>query len=166
MFTLSSTRFNNDTWKENVTFREKNKLKGCIYCSPQNMSTKIGLNSLVFIIEMNNSNNEIEGIGLVKNNPITNKAGIYETLNFNRYIFIGEYRVSRETIMRYNPCIIQSLDYILFKEKTHLKRGAGMTTVPEKLLKHRNCQGLNIKKEIKELFIQHFSKSIKIPEEV
>ena len=34
-----------------------------------------------------------------------------------------------------------------------------MTTVPEKLLIHRNCQGINIKKEIKELFVRHFSKS-------
>ena len=160
MFTLSSTRFNNDTWNENSIFREKNKLQGCIYCSPQSMSVKIGLNSMVFIIEMNNSKNEIEGIGLVKNNPITNKAGIYQVLNFNRYIFVGEYRLNRDVIMRYNPVIVQVLDYILFKEKTHLKRGAGMTTVPEKLLNHPNCHGINIKKEIKELFVRHFSKPI------
>jgi hypothetical protein len=33
------------------------------------MSPKIYLNSPVFVIEMNNSTNKIEGIGLIKNKP-------------------------------------------------------------------------------------------------
>lgn len=155
---FASTRFNNDTWNENQRFRERNKLSGCIYCSPQTMSAKIDWGLIVFIVEMNNSTNMIEGIGIVKNKPITEKGGIYETLNFNRYIFIGEYRINRDILIRYQPKIVEALDHILFKEKTHLKRGAGITRIPEKLLNHRICEGIDIKKVIKELFIQQFSK--------
>lgn len=157
MFTLSSTRFNNDTWNENESFRKKNGLQGCIYCSPLSMSHKIPLDSHVFIVEMNNTKNEIEGIGLVKNNPITNKPGIYTDLHFSRYIFIGKYRLNRDVILRHHPALIEALDYVLFKEKTHLKRGSGMTTIPEKLLNHPKCNGINIKKEINELFILYFT---------
>ena len=159
MIILASTRFNNDTWNENHNFRTKNNLPGCIYCSPQNMSCKIELGAIVFVVEMNNTKNEIEGIGLIQNTPITEKAGIYETRNFNRYIFVGDYRINRDIIIRYHPNIVQALDHILFKEKTHLKRGAGMTQIPEKLLNHQVCQGINIKKEIKDMFIRHFSKN-------
>lgn len=156
---LASTRFNNDTWNENQRFREKNNLHGCIYCSPQTMSAKIEWGSIVFIVEMNNSTNEIEGIGIVKNKPITERGGIYETLNFNRYVFIGEYRINRDVLIRYQPKIVEALDHILFKEKTHLKRGCGITRIPEKLLKHRICEGIDIKKEISRVFIQQFSKT-------
>ena len=55
MFTLATTRFNNFTWLENERIRNNSNYKGCIYCAPQQMSPKIELNSLVFIIEMNNS---------------------------------------------------------------------------------------------------------------
>ena len=160
MIILSSTRFNTQTWDENCRFREKNKLNGCIYCSPQSMPAKIDIGATVFVVEMNNSTNEIEGIGLIKNRPITNKSGIYEERHFNRYVFVGEYRINRDVLLRYNSQLVHSLDHILFKEKTHLKRGCGMTTIPEKLLKHDICQQMNIKMEIRNLFILQFSEKI------
>jgi hypothetical protein len=124
------------------------------------MPVKIDIGATIFVVEMNNSKNEIEGIGLIKNRPITNKSGIYEERQFNRYVFIGEYRINRDVLLRYNTQLVHSLDHILFKEKTHLKRGCGMTTIPEKLLKHEICQQMNIKMEIRNLFILHFSEKI------
>jgi hypothetical protein len=115
------------------------------------------LDALVFVIEMNNSLNKIEGIGLVRNKAIVNKGyKIHSERNYNRYIFNGKYRIGREELERINPKINIILDYILFKEKTHLKRGIGFTTVPEKLLNHTKCEGIDLKNEIKIIFIRAF----------
>jgi len=56
-----------------------------------------------------------------------------------------------------NSKLIEVLDYILFKEKTHLKRGIGFTTIPEKLLNHEKCKDFNIKNEVKNLFVRVFT---------
>ena len=37
-----------------------------MYCCPSELSPKIPYNTPVFVIEMNNSTNKIEGIGLIK----------------------------------------------------------------------------------------------------
>lgn len=151
-----TTRFNNETWEENQKYRMKTSTP-CMYGSTQEMSPKIIHNSIVFMIEMNNSKNQIEGIGLIRNNPLLDKYyKIYETGNFNRYIYKSNYHIDRETLMRYNEKIVKALDYVLFKEKTHQKRGDGHTKVSEKLLKHKMCDGIDIKKEIKCIFIDIF----------
>jgi len=159
MITLVSTRFNNETFLENMNYREKEKIN-CIYCSPQPMSPKIPIDCLVFVVEMNNSTNQIEGIGLIKNKYETNKYDVYETRNFNRYIFKGDYRVSRDEILRndMNQTLVELFDVILFKGYTHMKRGAGFTLIPEKLLKHPLCENRNILKWIQSIFIEKFSK--------
>lgn len=160
MLTIVSTRFNDFTWDENVNYRRKNNINGCSYGAPYMMSPKIELDSLVFVIEMNNSNNKIEGIGLVRNKASLDKHYmIHSERNYNRYSFHGKYRVNRDEIERTKPQIIIILDYILFKEKTHLKRGIGFTTVPEKLLRHPKCNGIDLNNEIKDLFINLFGSS-------
>ena len=52
------------------------------------------------------------------------------------------------------------LDEILFKGYTHSKRGSGLTKIPEKVLKLDICEGIDIKKEIKNVFIYHFKDKI------
>jgi hypothetical protein len=49
------------------------------------------------------------------------------------------------------------LDNLLFKGKTHLKRGSGITTITEKLLNNDRSEGLDIKSIIKDIFINIFS---------
>ena len=156
MYTLVSTRFNNDTWRENGEYRLKHDYK-CIYSDQQKMSPKILEDSLVFIVEMNNDKNQIEGIGLIKNKPIFDRYyKIYDIGNFNRYTFKSNYYLSREELLQYNEILVQIFDYILFKEKTHMKRGAGYTTIPEKLLNHQKCEKINLKQEIKNIFLLNF----------
>ena len=72
MFTVVSTRFNTETYQENKEYRTKNNMGifACIYCAPQPMSPKIVPESLVFVIEMNNTINQVEGIGLIQNIPL------------------------------------------------------------------------------------------------
>jgi hypothetical protein len=157
MFTIVSTRFNNETWEQNVNFKKKYNYSGCIYGVPQPMSNKIELNSPVFVVEMNNSINKIEGIGLLKNNIYLDKYyKVYDAGDYNRYIFKGKYHINRDTLVILNLKLVELLDYILFKEKTHLKRGIGFTTIPEKLLNHKKCSDFDIKKELKNLFVRVF----------
>jgi hypothetical protein len=121
------------------------------------MSTKIPYDMPVFVIEMNNSNNQIVGIGLIKNRPVNDRYyKVHEDANHNRYIYIGKYYLSREFIMLSNPFLVEILDHILFKGKTHSKRGIGLSLLPEKVLKMDICKENDVKKEIKDLFVCHF----------
>jgi len=164
MIFFVTTRFTDDTWRENYNYRlklsenDQNNANECIYGSPQEMSPKIFGNSIVFVIEMNNTQNKIIGIGLIKNKPLLNKYyKIYNDCNYNRYVYKSRYHIDREKLIQYNENLVKSLDHILFKEKTHLKRGCGFTTIPEKLIKHPICNNLNIKKEIQNIFIRVFN---------
>lgn len=160
MFTIVTTRYNNETWKEAITYRSRRGLS-CIYGPPTRLSPTIDLNSPVFVIEMNNDINEIMGIGLIKNKLITDKVyKIYQDTNCNRYIYIGDYHLSREILEDYNPELVYILDNILFKGYTHSKRGSGLTKIPEKVLKLDICQDVDIKKEIKNIFTYHFREKI------
>jgi hypothetical protein len=103
---------------------------------------------------MNNSKNRIEGIGLIRNRTHVDRYyKIYHEGNYNRYIYQSKYHIFREQILEHNEKLVKILDYILFKEKTHLKRGSGFTSIPEKLLKHPICENIELKKELRELFI-------------
>jgi len=158
MVYLVSTRFNNETWEQNVDFKKKYNYTGCIYGVPNPMSPKIYVDEPVFVVEMNNSQNKIEGIGLVKNNiRLDNHYKIYHAGNYNRYVFKGKHYLSRMELLNINKDLIDTLDYILFKEKTHLKRGMGFTTIPEKLLNNEKRLVKDIKGEIKNIFIRVFS---------
>jgi hypothetical protein len=159
---ILSTRFSNSTWNENISYRNKTDIR-CIYGSPQEMSPRILYDSVVYIVEMNNSTNKIEGIGMVKNHPCADKYySIYSDGNYNRFIYKSDYYLDRETIMRYNIVLVEALDYILFKEKNHLKRGIGFTTITQKIINNKNHEKyklLDIQKiilVIKNCFIQEY----------
>jgi hypothetical protein len=156
---ILTTRFNTDTWNENCLYREREKV-GCIYGSPFILKHKIEPNSLLFIIEMNNSLNRIEGIGLIKNNAhiCDNKCSIYDIGNYNRYVYKGSIRVDRDTLIIYNRSLVEVLDYILFKGKSHLKRGTGFMKITEKFFQKEECRLIgeenDFKKEITIIFKQ------------
>lgn len=160
MFTVVTVRYNNETWEANKNYRERKSIS-CIYASPCKIAENIDLNSPVFVIEMNNSINKITGIGLIKNKFVTDKVyKIQQDSNYNRYIYLGEYHISREIIDDYNPLLVYVLDEILFKGYTHSKRGSGITKIPEKVLKSELCDEIDIKKEIRNIFVHHFKDRI------
>ena len=157
MFTVVTGRFNSETIIPNYEYRKRHNLK-CIYCCPSRLSPKIPHESLVFVIEMNNTTNMIEGIGLIKNKfDLTKYYKVHSDPNSNRYIYIGNYFMDRKTIYDINSQLVYILEQILFKGKTHSKRGSGLTTIPEKVLKLYICKDINIKNDIKQLFIRCFS---------
>ena len=160
MLTVVTGRYNDETWEATTRYRERKNL-ACIYAPPHRLAETIDLNSPVFVIEMNNSKNQIMGIGLIKNKLVTDKVyKVQEDSNCNRYIYIGEYHISREILDDYNPQLVYVLDEILFKGYTHSKRGSGLTRIPEKVLKLDICENMDIKKEIKNIFIYHFKDKI------
>jgi disulfide oxidoreductase YuzD len=132
-----------------------------MYCCPSELSPKISYNIPLFVIEMNNQKNQIEGIGLIKNKYETNKYyKVHTDGNNNRYTYIGKYFIDRETLDDYNSELVYVLDEILFKGYTHSKRGSGLTIFPEKVLKSEVCEGINVKKDIKDIFIYHFREKL------
>jgi hypothetical protein len=147
---LASTRFNNDTWEENNSYRIRKNID-CIYGIRQKIKESVPLNSYLFVLEMNNSKNRIEGIGLIKNMILFDKHyHIYENGDFNRYIYKGDYWIDQLEI---SEELLNVFHTILFKGYTHLKRLPGITIVPEKLLKHEICIHIDILYEIKKYFI-------------
>ena len=126
------TRFNNQTWRENKAWREKNDFKGCIYNSPVSLKNNIPIMSDVYIIEMNNQENRIEGIGKIKNKIFVDRRyKIYSDNNYNRYTYKGKKRIDRESILdRESISTIEKLEQLLFKGKAHLKRGQGISKIP------------------------------------
>ena len=153
--TLVSSRFNDSTWSQNQVYRAKHKC--CCYSAPAPMSAKIPNESLVLVVEMNNTQNRIEGVGLIRNSPLLDRYyKTYDYFDYNRYFYKSNYHVSREKLQEYNPILVDVLDHILFKEKTHMKRGSGFTTIPPKLLNHERCNGFDIKKEIRRVFLSTY----------
>ena len=76
---IVTTRFNNETWKQNEEFRKHHKSFGCIYGTPDQVSTQYKEKAVMFVLEMNNSENKIMGIGMVANICHVKKYRIYNT---------------------------------------------------------------------------------------
>ena len=135
---IACTRFNNETWQEYQDWKTKNQqsyeqiyqrpLK-CIYGSPREMShTKMPPHAKILVIEMNNDENQIKGIGVIQNqtasevyrrpppqiiapSPVTSVPDLppsrivfnhlFSNRNYTRYIYIGnEYYATKEELER------------------------------------------------------------------
>jgi hypothetical protein len=161
MVYILNVRFNNETWEYNNNYR-KNKNIACIYACPNKITSSIPYEDTLFVIEMNNSINQIIGIGMIKNKVINlhNNIKIQNDFNYNRYIYIGSYYICREILYNYNPRFITQLEYLLFKGKTHSKRGMGLTRFPLHLI-NKNTFDYDIKEIIKNIFIDYYKKETK-----
>ena len=161
MFYLACTRFNNTTYDENIHYRNKHN-EVVIYGSTLKIRDIYTSGILMFIAEMNNEKNRIEGIGLIKNLLVNDKRHkIYKSNDeYNRYIYRGKYWLSRDQINEYNPEILEIFDNILFKGKSHLKCRIGITIITKKLFVHWNYELTNLKNMVKELFIKYFRNNI------
>ena len=165
---ITTTRFDNETWGENVSFRYKYNLKGCIYNTPFLIKHSIQENTPLFVIEMNNTLNRIEGIGLIINKI---KLNVYYNIHnykyYNIYTYKGKYRIDRTDLEFYNIEILNMLENILFKGRTNVKRGMGFVKLSDKLLQKYKYDNSLLVSEIKDIFIKLFkSKNYKKRERV
>jgi hypothetical protein len=131
---LLTSRFNNETWLENLSYRNKNNNPGCVYCSPDPISSQIPTETILFILEMNNDTNTIMGIGMVRNRPFVNKHKVYVNGNYNRYVFTGKHRIDRAEMSEEEEHIMQAFDILCFTGRRHMKRGQGLKSFPTEIL--------------------------------
>ena len=131
---IVTTRFTNETWTENNKYRKEQTHNGCVYCSPDPISAKIKRNSILFVLEMNNEENSILGIGLIKNNPIINSFQVYNEKNYNRYVYLGEHRIDRNEMDVQEELIMKAFDILCFTGNKHMKRGQGLKCFPLEML--------------------------------
>lgn len=131
---IMTSRFNNQTTYENEQFRKTRPNLGCIYSAPDPISHNIPIDSILFILEMNNDTNKITGIGMVKNRSIVQKYYVYTESNYNRYVYIGKHRISRDEMTGDEDAIMQAFDILCFKGNRHMKRGQGIKAFPAEIL--------------------------------
>ena len=149
---LTTVRFNENTWAENEEYRRINNIKGCIYGSPKELSTEIMYYDKVLVIEMNNTYDIIEGVGLIINHPYFDKYyEIHKDQNLNRYIYKSRVRIDRENMINYHDKLLNILEYIVFSEKNHLKRGIGIMRINQSYInqkQHKQIKKIVLKKLI------------------
>jgi hypothetical protein len=154
MYKLAATRFNTKTWKENESWRQQNNHVGCIYGTPMQIKDNIGYADVIFILEMNNDENKILGIGAIKKNISVDKYyRIYSDSNYNRYTYKSQYRIDMSELQGYNKAIVEMFDTLLFKTKKHIKRAQGITELPEWILKNKH---INFTHFFRALFQEYF----------
>jgi hypothetical protein len=130
---ITTTRFSDFGFIENREWRDEKGMKGCIYGTPKMVSTNIEDRCPMFVIEMNNDRNRIEGIGIVINRPheYNHKMRIHSDHNLNRYTYEGLYRLDKSDIVdKYHKKVIWVLEMLLFKGARHSKRSIGITRLP------------------------------------
>jgi hypothetical protein len=131
---ITATRFNDITWQENEDFRIKNNLKGCIYGVSKEIPISIKHKSILLVFEMNNTKpSRIMGLGIVKNYlKVKKKYNIYSDNNYNRYFYCSKYRLTRDDLRTNYEDVLLLMEELLFKGKDHIKRGEGISKIPEK----------------------------------
>ena len=150
---LVTTRFSQETWNQNIEYKTKHGLQQstCIYGSPQSTSREIPDNAVVFVLEMNNDTNQIMGIGMVRNHAYIKQHRIYSNENYNRYSYLGKYRIDRSTITNEEETIMKVFDILCFTGSRHMKRLQGMKMFPIDML-YNTSKVLDLHKYIREMF--------------
>lgn len=157
MLYIATTRFNGSTWQQNHLWRERNEWNGCIYGSPTLIKDAIPIGMSIAILEMHNDTNTIMGIGIISNNiEKGSKYSLYEWGNYNRFIYKSKYRIDRETCNEEELKIISILEVLVFKGSRHLKRGHGITILPNWISKNKH---VNFEQRIREMFIARFKQT-------
>jgi len=160
MYYIATTRFNNETFAENMAYRHKT-LEPVLYGPSMRIHEKYPIGSTMFVFEMNNEENRIEGIGAIINQTVHDKRyKIYSESDYNRIIYRGSHWLSRIQLIQLDAELVDIFDKMLFKGKSHLKRQSGITIVTEKLTKKWDHNLDQLKRRIREIFIGQFKSDI------
>ncbi len=125
---IGTSKFNTQTYKENIKWKKENdKSNYTVTTLMTPICERIPTDRGVFILEMNNETNEIEGIGIVRNFPVRcedHGVKIYDNDYFNSYIYHGKFHISRKKILKRDDWkVLKYLEHLVFKGSKHLKRG-------------------------------------------
>ncbi len=135
-FTLVTTRFNNATWAANKAMRDRNPSAKTVYACMRPLPANIPADINLFVLEMNNSTNQLLGIGLVRNRPVLGKYAIHHDpqYQFNQYVFLGKMRIDRTEMDASEQEFLRLLEGLCFYGSMHSKRGSDMTRMPAMLV--------------------------------
>ena len=95
-YELMTTRFTDETYEQYQRYLANNQIKGALYNVAYYLRfSTVKLNTPMIVLEMNNTQNKLMGMGLVLNQfQDMNKHDIYTDVNYNRYTYQGDYRIS------------------------------------------------------------------------
>ena len=132
---LMITVFTEDTYRQNKKYCQENGVS-CLYSTPVPISQTIETDCKLFVLEANNTNNRICGIGYIKNHPKTKT--IYNDENFNKhngFVYVGKCHLERRDVScRQDEIVFELLDQLCFYGKGHVKRFRGIQRFPRKWL--------------------------------
>ena len=149
---VGTSRFSDATLTENAAFRSRNPSVGCVYCCPSPITLKIPKDMVVFVLEMNNTVNRIAGIGMIKNRAIVNKYRVYDNNSYNRHVYIGKMRISREEMTEEEDQMMRVFDALCFKGTKNMKRGQGITLFPVETL-YKCAKHMDLVEYIRQMFV-------------
>jgi hypothetical protein len=154
------TRFNTETWMQYARFTENHETG--YYTAPKQITRKTPLHKTIIVLEMNNDSNTIMGIGIVKNYCEPARARIYEDKNFNRYTYKHRApRIDRSQLNMEECLLLRYFESVCFRGSRHLKRGAGITIMPTRIIEH--ClKFVNIFDSFKKMFTRESNTNIKL----
>lgn len=154
---LMTTRFNNKTFNENQQYLISgiNPAIKCIY--PCVETIKSIPSQTMFVLEMNNEQNRIMGIGFINNNVICNKYNVYEDNKYNTFAYMGKYRIDRNQMNEEEEQNMILLDSFCFKGKRHQKRLIGIKLFPiDILFEYKESTGIDFVAIITQMFKYRF----------
>lgn len=137
MVLVATTRFTNATYAENMEYRKRKGL-ACVYGLQEPLSERCAYGAEVFVFEMNNDANRIEGVGLIRNVHTGEYHKIHENNQYNLCSYVGSYHMTRDQLAEYcNKEWLQDMEELMFKGKSNLKRLTGIRLLTNKLLNRK-----------------------------
>lgn len=130
MITVACTRFTSATWEENCRYRREREIVGALYGTPRRIRPSYPENGKLFVLEMDNTNNRVVGVGLITNVAVMDRTyGIHADGNYNRYAYKGKYRLGRSELPSRDQRMLGVFDTLLFSGRRHCKFAQGITEV-------------------------------------
>lgn len=153
---IAVTRFNENTFNEYINFIKNTNLNSCecVINTPVKINSNIQINSTIFVLEMNNTTNQIMGICKINNKNYNNqKIKVYDQMSYNRYSYLGSKRIDRAILNNIETQVIRFFDRICFKGKKHMKRGHGIQIISNEFLSKTN-KVVNLLNFFENMFIE------------
>lgn len=113
----------NERLYDSLYYKDLNKT--FIYNSPIIIHPSVEQNSCIFVFEMNNDLNKVSGIFKMNNKLLRKRHIIYNSMNYNRYSYLGK----RKDRSCFDEETMNIIDNYLFKGSTHQKRGQGIQRI-------------------------------------
>jgi hypothetical protein len=148
---IVTTRFDAKTWMENEEYRKYNKKMGCVYPTPELNNGNWTQDSILLVLEMNNTTNKIMGLGMVRNHAQVKKHRVYSDDNYNRYSYFGKHRIGRESMNEEEDKILKVFDILCFTGSRHMKRLRGIKAFPMDML-YRCSKKMDLVDYLKNMF--------------